>query len=341
MTGTKVTSRRNQASSFGVWATAFDQGDSARLSGSWKQRLARLGRSSHPTSRRTITAVLFLLFGVVATSLLRFDVERPARADEPLGLVGVATEVPVKLVEYLPVPTAQEERIQQALDKPREFDLAKQSLNSIIESIAADSEITILLDGDFDGPKSIAPKLKAVSLRSLLRLLELPYLVDNDVLMIGDQGLIDKTVTRVYPVADLVSPLRPAPPATFETQPAPAPKYDELVKLIESAIGEEAWEASGGPGRIVVAATSHSIVVTNTYMVQERVLDFLRTLRAARAANAPLQRASVSGSTSLAPPEIRGVGVNSNAGLIGGLKLDLPTPVTKSDTFTFQVGVQR
>lgn len=325
-----------QSRGFGVWATAFDQGESARLSSSWRQRLSRLGKSSHVTTRRACAAVAIVLLVTVASSLLHFSVQRPALAEDSTPIVAQA---PPKIVEYQPAPTDQEKRIQEVLDEPQDFDLSTKSLNAMIEAIAADRGITILLAKDFDAPAAAAPKLHKVSLRSLLRLLDLPYMIDNDVLSIGDESFNSHLVTRIYPVADLVSPLRPASTSTYTTQPGPPPKYEELVELIQSSIGDDAWEPNGGQGRIAASTLTQSIVVTQSYMLQERVLDFLRALRAARAGNSPLQRASASAGAQVAPLTIRGAGINSQAGLVGVVSLDEAYP--SDSAFKFHVGIQR
>ena len=102
--------------------------------------------------------------------------------------------------------------------------------------------------------------------------------------MITSNEKADETIlTRTYPVEDLL---------TARTYPAGEGKqgskyddtYEPLVKAIMRTIKPDSWAESGGSGDIAAVGASKSLVISQTYDVHEKVLELLRSLRAARAA---------------------------------------------------------
>lgn len=111
-----------------------------------------------------------------------------------------------------------ETRILQALDHETTFDYLDQPLKDVIDSIAFDHNIPIVIDTaaleDFgiDTGTPITRSLKGISLRSALRLmlneLELTYIIKDEVLQITTPEKAEaQLITKVYPVGDLVMPI--------------------------------------------------------------------------------------------------------------------------------------
>ena len=112
-----------------------------------------------------------------------------------------------------------EKRINEQLNAPTQMEFIDTPLSDVIEYLKDLHGIEIQLDKkklEELGVASDTPitrSLKGVTFRSALRLilheLDLTYLVDNEVLLITTQEAADqKLKTKVYPVADLVLPIR-------------------------------------------------------------------------------------------------------------------------------------
>ena len=80
-----------------------------------------------------------------------------------------------------------------------------------------------------------------------------------------------KTVQKVYPVADLVVPLHASDKSADDNAA-------HLIKLAQMA-NPETWEALGGCGKAAYYPNSHALVVSQTPDVQERVASMLESLR--------------------------------------------------------------
>ncbi|MFN0197639.1 MAG: hypothetical protein ACKVT0_12920, partial [Planctomycetaceae bacterium] len=112
-----------------------------------------------------------------------------------------------------------EERIFKSLDETTEFDFNEIPLKDALTFIAEQHNITIILDdkvleeGTVSADEPITRSLNGITLRSafriLLRPLELTYVIKDEVLMITSETEADALLsTRVYPVGDLVIPIR-------------------------------------------------------------------------------------------------------------------------------------
>ena len=111
-----------------------------------------------------------------------------------------------------------EAKIIKALDEPTEMDFVETPLKDVIDSLKSRHGIEIqldtkaLTDAGVTADTPITKSLKGISLRSALRLMlaehELAYIIDHEVLLITTADVAKtKTVTKVYPVADLVLPI--------------------------------------------------------------------------------------------------------------------------------------
>ncbi len=111
-----------------------------------------------------------------------------------------------------------EAKIIKALDEPTEMDFVDTPLKDVIDSLKTRHGIEIqldtkaLTDAGVTGDTPITKSIKGISLRSALRLLlaekDLAYIIDHEVLLITTADVAKtKTVTKVYPVADLVLPI--------------------------------------------------------------------------------------------------------------------------------------
>jgi hypothetical protein len=112
-----------------------------------------------------------------------------------------------------------EEKIRRSLDKPTNVEFLDLALEDAITYLKEYHNINIWMDKQtltdegvaLDQP--ITLKLAGVSLRSVLKLLlepvQLTYLIENEVMKITTATKAgEKLATRVYPVADLVIPIR-------------------------------------------------------------------------------------------------------------------------------------
>ena len=112
-----------------------------------------------------------------------------------------------------------EKKIRKALDSPTSLEFTETPLNDVIDYLKDLHNIEIQVDNkalDEAGVASdtaITKSLKGISLRSALRLmlgpLELSYVIKDEVLLITTKEKAEnELVTKVYPVADLVLPIR-------------------------------------------------------------------------------------------------------------------------------------
>jgi hypothetical protein len=131
-------------------------------------------------------------------------------------------------------------------------------------------------------------------LGTLLHELHLAYVIKDNVLQITTVDLQagDKTVSKIYPVGNLVSPAEPIilPLAGGDVffgwstrTPAGLRLLDDtpeesLMNLIVSAIKPQSWHENGGSGTIDYVPVSKSLVVSQTPDIQEQVGDFLAAL---------------------------------------------------------------
>jgi hypothetical protein len=211
-------------------------------------------------------------------------------------------------IEFLPPLTASEKRIVAALDRPTEFEFSDTALSNVVDYIKQKHEIEMQVDwsglpeAGINVSKPVTISVDGISLRSALRLilakLGATYIVSDEVLLITSHEKADEMIfTRTYPVEDLLTP------PTFQPgEGKQGSKYDDayepLVKVIMRTIKPESWEQNGGPGDIAAIAAAKSLVISQTYEVHEKVLNLLRSLRAARDPES-------AAATSSTPPQAR------------------------------------
>ncbi len=115
-------------------------------------------------------------------------------------------------------PGSAEAKILRALDEPTEMDFISTQLKDVVDALKIRHGIEIQLDLKNLADAGITPEteitrtLKGISLKSALRLMlgekEMNFIIDHEVLLITtDAKAKEKTVTKVYPVADLVLPI--------------------------------------------------------------------------------------------------------------------------------------
>ena len=180
--------------------------------------------------------------------------------------------------------SADEEKINEALDSPTAMDFHEQPLSDVVEylkerhGIRVQLDVKSLTDVGVSGDTPVTKAVKGVSLRSALRLLlrdyGLTYLIKDEVLLITTPEKADEELlTRIYPVADLVL----VPQGGEDAEP----DFDTLVDVVTSTIRPTSWEDVGGPGSVRPFPNKLSIVVSQTQEVHEELEDLLEQLRAA------------------------------------------------------------
>jgi hypothetical protein len=113
-----------------------------------------------------------------------------------------------------------EAKIQELLKETTTFDFTHVPLHEVADYLADRYGIAVLLDvkalqnAGIDLDTSVTSKLKGISFRSALRLtlrpMNLAYMMKDEVLMITTPEVADnELVVKVYPVDDLVTPIRP------------------------------------------------------------------------------------------------------------------------------------
>ncbi len=231
----------------------------------------------------TLLAALAAIVWLAQTSVTRGD-DPPAgvseQADAPAAAKDAVVNVPEPSVEFLPVPSAAEQRVLDALARPVSLEFVEKPLAAVAASIDGmlDHQISIQLDNralEDAGVGSDTPITRTVSnvtlkvgLKLLLDDLDLTYVVQDGVLLVTTVDVAetpDRLSTRVYPVGDLVNEV-----------------YDPLVGVIAASVQPSSWNRVGGNASIEPMATCKSLVIAQTLSGHENVLELLRALRAAK-----------------------------------------------------------
>jgi hypothetical protein len=116
-------------------------------------------------------------------------------------------------------PGSSEENIMKEMEQESKVNVIETPFSDVIKDIAKNHEITIVLDpegmteADVTPDQLITLNLKGISLRSVLRILlgplHLTYVIKDEVLQItSEEKASEQLVTKVYPVGDLVVPIR-------------------------------------------------------------------------------------------------------------------------------------
>lgn len=231
-----------------------------------------------------------LLGGLIALglfSLWRFAM--PGAANPPnrsaaAPAVALSSSGSAEFVEFLPPLTPQEQRIEEALEKPAECDLQDQPLADVVAFLAEHNSIRMVIDVEALTEEGIATdtpvtqKLSGLKLRSLLNLvlrpLQLTAIPKDDVLLVTTlTKQLNHPLNRTYPVSDLC-----------RVTGSNALDFQSLIMLLEATSAP--WLSTGGEGgAYAVLTNTGSFTVRHTYAIHREVLELLRSLRAAQKSN--------------------------------------------------------
>ena len=192
-------------------------------------------------------------------------------------------------VEFYPVPTEAERRIDEALETRTSVDFNETPLKTVAafmrETLNGKVEIQLdrraLEDAGVSEDTPVTRTIGDLPVRSVLQLIlddfDLTFLVQNDILMITTEDEAETELfTRTYPVADLLVAAPTQPGNTVQKD------FDTLINAITKTVKPPAWDEVGGPGSITDVQVSACIVVSQTQPVHDEVLKLLRALRAAK-----------------------------------------------------------
>ncbi|HEX3999745.1 MAG TPA: DUF4974 domain-containing protein [Pirellulales bacterium] len=175
-------------------------------------------------------------------------------------------------------------RIEALLDSRQDFEFDNVRLGDVAKALEAKLGIPVRLDTKAltdagvsdDAPMSLNMKhvRVRVGLRELLSPKDLDFLIDGELLLITTGDLEKaKTVTRLYPVKDLIGD---GDPRTVSAA------YASLTAAITATVAPQSWDANGGAGSIVSFPLCDVLVVSETQQIHQEVKNVLELLRAAR-----------------------------------------------------------
>jgi hypothetical protein len=265
------------------------------------------------------SAAAFDPWGVVVVSQTRENHEALESLLVTVCKVQRSTASPRTLeADYAPVPvvptaqSAARAKIEQSLDGIANLDFSEAPLQEVARYLTDAHGIPILLDRralddvGLGGDTPVTISLQGVSLRHALRIvlreLDLTYVVKREVLMITtpEEGERD-TPTLIYPVQDFLA----SPPQAGATTGGGSGLAD-LVKLIESAVDPNSWDAVGGSGVLEAVEPWGLLVISQTEEVHEEITALLQVARRAHQV-APAVPAPAQGATLLPAPLPPGV----------------------------------
>lgn len=207
------------------------------------------------------------------------DQSAPKGPADPRGLMRQTSTS----VEFLPLRSANEQKIVDALNKPTEVTLRDNDLATAIDFLKEQHGIEIWIDTAQVNPDDFKVTLERsnVSLRSCLNLLlesnGLAYIVEDDSLKVTTRAVADtKLITRIYPVGDLIDDNEDA---------------QELKELLECGLGlgsglqlvgmqPQAYPMPAqGYRPLVISTKSRVVVLRQTHEMHDQLLQILRNLR--------------------------------------------------------------
>ena len=164
-------------------------------------------------------------------------------------------------------------------------------LRQVIDDLRDDLGINIFVDEpalaepgiSLDTP--ITLKVENIAYKSALRLLldsvHLTYVIKDDVLKITTQEAEDRVrntlVLRVYEVSDLL------PHSDLWTKCVPSPKDQPsetlLSEIITTTVYPNSWASVGGSGTIDYSPKEQALVINQTLIVHDEIVDLLHKLR--------------------------------------------------------------
>jgi hypothetical protein len=257
------------------------------------------------------SAAAFDPWGVVVVSQTRENHEALESLLATVRKVQRSTVSPSTLeADYAPVPvvpaaqSAARAKIEQSLDGIANLDFSETPLQEVARYLTDAHGIPILLDRralddvGLGGDTPVTISLQGVSLRHALRIvlreLDLTYVVKREVLMITtpEEGERD-TPTLIYPVQDFL--------AQAGATTGGGSGLADLVKLIESAVDPNSWDAVGGSGVLEAVEPWGLLVISQTEEVHEEITALLQVARRAHQV-APAVPAPTQGTTLLPAP---------------------------------------
>lgn len=213
-------------------------------------------------------------------------------ADSPIGPRSPKVRAPS--VEYLPKPTTEEQRIVLTLEEMTTCDFEDVPLHEAVQQLGKQHKINVvfMMDAKIARETRVSLRVRDVTLRNTLKLiLQLPlmgYVVADEVLKIVPLEVLNRqTVTRIYPVQDLIGP---------------AEDFESLILAIQQSVARGSWStpedlksgvlpASHSPvksdydhlvGGISQVPASGSLVIHHNQLVHQEILQLLRGLREAK-----------------------------------------------------------
>ena len=181
------------------------------------------------------------------------------------------------------------ERIERALAKRVDLDLARLPLSKFADLLSRSHGIPVWLDARtlasettrFSPDTPVSVKVSGVSLESALRLalkpLDLGFTIDQGVLVIPIVGPEELVEVHVYPVADLV-----------RVKPGDLRDNNSLIEVImETSTVDPGWPDGSGPGPLREFWVSDSLTVPITRSMQRQIARLLVDLRKAQRVQGP------------------------------------------------------
>lgn len=231
-----------------------------------------------------------LLGGLVALGLFglwRFAMPGAANPAERVAAapgVALSSSGAAEFAEFLPPLTPQEQRIEEALERPAECDFVDTPLADAVAFLAESTSIKMVIDVEALTEEGIATgtpvtrELSGLKLRSLLRLtllpLQLTVVPRDDVLWVTTLAKEqDHFFTRTYPVSDLC-----------RVPGSGILDFQGLMLSLEGATSGP-WQNQSEGGVMTEMVSTGSLSIRHSYKVHRQILELLRSLRAAQKSN--------------------------------------------------------
>ena len=172
----------------------------------------------------------------------------------------------------------EEDVISAALNEPASFTFSARKLSEVVEDIAEQYKINILVDHrsleeigvTADLPVTIS--IKRVKLKSALRYI----LKDMDLTFINLNGVLWITAAEGQCEANLLDRIYWIEGTEFDSD-----TLNDLITLVQTTISPDIWEALGGPSTMTVGPKSDRpfVLVSTTRAVHEDIDQLLKRLR--------------------------------------------------------------
>lgn len=185
---------------------------------------------------------------------------------------------PVGFVEFLPPLTPVERRLEQALDKTVEISFTDSPLTEVVTFFADELSVNVVLDTESLTESGIATDTSVTrqltnvtarfALKSLLEPLSLTAILDSEVIKVTTREKAKEIlITRTYPVSDLCRT---------------ANDWQSLIRALEEETAGP-WMASDGDGGMITEVEqTGSLIVRQSWSVQQEVLSLIRRQREAQ-----------------------------------------------------------